>query len=132
MPAPVDCSWNMRGIMKHRKKAREHIKYLIANGENTYLWHNIWCSSKPLLEDDQAILLLNMSLTSKVSAIICNQKWSSTINDLLDTKLKNRILWVKINQYLEKDEIVWMPMPLGKFMSKSAYDKLCKPKNKVR
>lgn len=37
MATSTDCSWSMKGIMKNHKKARDLIRYVVANGENTYL-----------------------------------------------------------------------------------------------
>lgn len=121
MSAPTDCSWSIRGIMKHHKKARELIRHL----------DDVWRSSVPLLEDDQAIQQLNLPLNTKVSAIIKHHKWSSVITDLPKSDLKNKILAVDINQFLEKDEIVWTPTPAGKFKSKSTMIVCVDPKTRL-
>lgn len=45
MEVSSDSSWTLKGLFKHRKIARQIIKYVIADGENTYLWHDIWYDS---------------------------------------------------------------------------------------
>lgn len=72
MEAISDCSWSLRGLLRHRKVARELIKYVIANGEDTYFWHDIWCTSSPLLEDVKAVQTINLPLDTMVSYIITN------------------------------------------------------------
>lgn len=64
--------------------------------------------------------------------IIENHKWSNMILDFPDTKLKRKVMATPINQFLDKDEIVWTPTLSGRFSSKSTYNSHCKLGNRVR
>lgn len=128
----LDCSWSLRGLLKHRKLARKLIKYTIANGADTFLWHDLWADSAPLLEDVEEIQLLNLPMKTNVSHLISNGVWNEHITSLQDCALKSKILATQINHLLDKNEIVWAVSPSGKFTSRSAYDNLCKGGAKVR
>ncbi|KAF9607143.1 hypothetical protein IFM89_032365 [Coptis chinensis] len=43
----VHCSWTWRNALKSRAIAANFIGSRIANGRNTLLWHDLWCSSVP-------------------------------------------------------------------------------------
>lgn len=79
-----------------------------------------------------AVQCIDIPLEAKVSEAITNVNWNQHTTNLQESDLKERILAITINQYLEKDEIVWVATPLGRFSSKSAYDSIFKPRNRVR
>lgn len=64
---PTKCSWNWRGLFKHRKYARRLITYHIADGKNTSLWNDLWCGPVPLAEREEAISYIQLPPEARVS-----------------------------------------------------------------
>lgn len=116
----------IRSLLKHQKHARKLIKYVIANGEGTLLWYDIWCIEAPLLEDATAVQSLNLHLDSKMSDLIDGENWNDLVLNLPESEPKSSILATTINNLLDKDVIVWQPTASCKFTSKSAHTSLCR------
>lgn len=104
MKEPVECSWVMRGILKNRKHARNLIKYIIMDGMETYFWHDLWCGSAPLLEDQMAIQSINLPLNAKVTELIETGNWSETVLNF-PNQIRDIILSTNIEGELDKDFI---------------------------
>lgn len=45
---PSDAGWAWRAILKHIDITKYHIKYQIANGKHTLLWHDLYYGHAPL------------------------------------------------------------------------------------
>lgn len=132
MESKKDCSWVIKGPLKHRKEAPKIIRYTVTNGRDTYLWHDLWCDSSPLLEDEMVRQQLNLPLDTKVSSLIDGDKWNNLVTHLPDSDLRSNILAFDIASSMEKDEIVWTLTASGRFSSKSTYECVSRIWNKVR
>ncbi|KAF5190458.1 Detoxification-like protein [Thalictrum thalictroides] len=55
MTPPQDCSWVWRCLLKSREEARKFVKYSLVNGNDTLLWHDLWCHASPLLFNQDAL-----------------------------------------------------------------------------
>ncbi|KAF5202336.1 Zf-rvt domain-containing protein [Thalictrum thalictroides] len=48
MKIPSDCSWVWRCVLKARENAAKLSVYTLADGKDTYIWHDLWCDEAPL------------------------------------------------------------------------------------
>ncbi|KAL5724562.1 hypothetical protein ACHQM5_007805 [Ranunculus cassubicifolius] len=84
MAIPRDCSWVWRHILQARERAKDCIEYLIAEENNTSIWHAPWC--RGMIVSDSAIARESIMLptNAKVSALINEGKWNSLVTDIQD------------------------------------------------
>lgn len=103
---PPDSSWVFRGLLKHKILVRKLIKYLVANGEDIYLCHDIVWDSTQLLESEKVVQYVNLPLNAKVSDFITENEWNDWVLNLPNGDLRDSILITLINHLLDKDEII--------------------------
>lgn len=115
------CSWVWKGILKHRKNVRKLIKYTIVNSESLKLWYDLQCREKPLIENEFTRKNLHINFKANVSQLLYNGAWNKLFLNLPSSHLRHYILSVHINQYLNKDEVIWCSTPPGEFSNNSAY-----------
>lgn len=124
MSIPNDTSWSWRKILKSREKFRRHIKTIIGNGEQAFMWFDYWHPSGPLhpLYGGNIVYDSASSLKAKVSDFIhhLEWRWPSTVTWELN-EVKNATL-PTIHE--EKDTVVWLPSANGIFTIASAWDML--------
>lgn len=75
---------------------------------------------------------ISLNLDAKVSELITDGEWNHLVHNIPSTELRNRILAVPINKFLDDDEIIWKPSPSGVFTSNSAYRALSKVGSRFR
>ncbi|KAF9592324.1 hypothetical protein IFM89_014232 [Coptis chinensis] len=132
MKVPSDCSWVWIGVLQHRKTARKYIKYTIANGKDTWFWHDPWLTDEPLLTQASARNLFDFPVDTRVSHILSNGMWNKKFRMLQDEDMRSAKLQVQINNFVEKDRVVWTLSVTGAFTSKSAYMALRKIREEVK
>ncbi|KAF5203778.1 hypothetical protein FRX31_006634 [Thalictrum thalictroides] len=78
MSIPQDCSWVWRSVLKSRSDAAKYIKYTIADGVKTLLWHDLWCEASPLKNDVEAFTAWEGSFDNEatVDSLITNYRRS--------------------------------------------------------
>lgn len=54
-----------RNAQKNRKYARKFIHYVIADGENTRLWYDLWRGQILLIENEMVVQLIQVPLDCK-------------------------------------------------------------------
>ncbi|KAG5542725.1 hypothetical protein RHGRI_015741 [Rhododendron griersonianum] len=77
MRLPHDSSWTIRKLFKLREEVQPLIKYVIGNGNTTFLWLDHWHAVGPLynLFGEDIVCNVGSSLLAKVSSIIQNGDW---------------------------------------------------------
>ncbi|KAF5204881.1 hypothetical protein FRX31_005534 [Thalictrum thalictroides] len=98
MKMPRDCSWVWKHILKARTETIKHVRYSIADGKNTLLWHDPWLSDSLLILDDLVRdEWSSLDGNSKVSVLITDGKWNHLVHNLHNLQLKEKVLAVEIN-----------------------------------
>ncbi|KAF5208000.1 hypothetical protein FRX31_002413 [Thalictrum thalictroides] len=95
----------------------------LADGKDTLLWHDIWCDGAPLWNNQIARQEWEgrYPIDSKMDLLITNMRWNDEAMQIQDRNLIEKICSIRINQFTEKDMVVWKPTSIGEFSSKSAY-----------
>ncbi|KAF5199001.1 Cytochrome p450 76ad1 [Thalictrum thalictroides] len=111
MSIPQDCSWVWRSVLKSRSDAAKYIKYTIADGVKTLLWHDLWCEASPLKNDVEAITAWEGCFDNEatVDSLITSGRWNSVVLNLPDDNLKNAILKTVIHKNLNEDQKTKLP-----------------------
>lgn len=74
---PSDVSWVMRKLLKLRGLCQGWIRYIIGNGEETFLWTDNWHPLGALYQKFGEVLVVirGQVLKTKVAAIIDQDSW---------------------------------------------------------
>ncbi|KAI8537304.1 hypothetical protein RHMOL_Rhmol09G0013100 [Rhododendron molle] len=134
MRLPHDSSWTIRKLFKLREEVQPLIKYVIGNGNTTFLWLDNWHAAGPLynLFGEDIVHNVGSSLLAKVSSIIQNGDWHWP-------RQRNRAIMqimrstpATLRPYIAvEDSVTWLPAPNGIFSVKTAWEALRNPLPKV-
>ena len=122
---PTNCSWTWRKLLKIRSLFRPHIRYMVGNGQLTWLWFDFWLPMGPIhpTMGDRVIYDSGLQRHAKVATIIRNGEWRwplANSNELLT--LKEAIPQEMIPHMDMEDSIIWALTPSGNFTTKSAWE----------
>ncbi|XP_058211737.1 uncharacterized protein LOC131323919 [Rhododendron vialii] len=134
MCLPQDSSWTIRKLFKLSEVVQPLIKYVIGNGNGTFLWLDYWHDVGPLYKvfGEGIVNNVGSSLLGKVSSIIQNGEWcwprqrNRAIMQLM--RSTPSILMPNIGV---DDSVIWIPASNGTFSVKTAWETLRTPLPKV-
>ncbi|GJR87109.1 RNA-directed DNA polymerase, eukaryota, reverse transcriptase zinc-binding domain protein [Tanacetum coccineum] len=117
-------SWIWKHLLNLRSKERRHIEHKIGNGENTSIWFDKWCDSRPLCQiiTNSDIYDARFNLKASIADMITNEQW--IWNDEWQEKFPN-ICSINVPILTnEKDRVVWKSKSgsLKKFSVKQVWD----------
>lgn len=116
MEVPTDCSKVWGSIINHRRYARRWVVHQIQDGTYTWFWHDLWCGSTPLIENEEAMQMIKLLGNARVCMAINEGRWNDTITGVATEDTGAMIFKVEINQEMVSDKVIWSPSTSGKFI----------------
>lgn len=125
---------DQEAIFKLREVVQPLIKYVIDNGNTTFLWLDYWHDVSPLYKvfGGSIVNHVDSSLFAKVSSIVHNgnRHWPRQRNRAIMKIIRNTPPTFRPNPEID-DSMIWIPTSNGKFSAKSALEALGTPLPKV-
>lgn len=108
-------------ICKNRDILRKGIKWTVGNGNDISLWHDWWCGTQPLAQQNNCY---QSNALDKVNSILDDEgKWDIDLLSNIDNQQDlNEILKVNRPRYVTFiDTPTWVPSSSGNFTTASAF-----------
>ncbi|KAF5191021.1 hypothetical protein FRX31_019393 [Thalictrum thalictroides] len=131
---PKDFSWVWKHVLKSKDDSIKFTKHSLIDSNGTYLWHDPWCGSRPLIFCSTTLSAWQHKflLDAKVEVLISNGRWNNEVLQLQDQHLRKDIQSVKINHRMESDRVIWEPTHTGYFTVRLSYETLSEDGGGIR
>lgn len=130
---PGEASWLMRKLLKLRDLCKDWIRYVIGDGNDTFLWKDNWHPLGALYQRFGELLVRDrdQALKAKVASIIDQGSWSWPNQ----RNMVMQIIWHTPDKFLSSpsncDRVVWTLAADGVFSVKSAWE-ACRHRNPIQ
>ena len=108
-----------------RELFKPHIKYMIGDGQDTWLWFDNWMPSGPIHPSmgNRVIYDSGLHRTARVASIIREGRWSWPVaNSPYLLRLKEATHHLNPPEGSTRDTIMWIPSPHGEYSTKTAWN----------
>ena len=122
---PTNCSWIWRKLLKLRSLFRPYIRYIVGNGQLTWLWFDFWLPMGPIIPTlgERVIYDSGLQRQTKVTPIIHEGGWRwplANSSELLT--LKEAIPQGMVPILDTEDTVTWALSSTGKYTMGSAWN----------
>ena len=119
--------------MKLRDLVRPMLKHRIGNGCGTFLWHDNWHPSGPLLDKfgPRVVYDAALSLNAKVSSIVVMDEWHWPLTNTLELMEIRGQMPLLPPPSSATDSIIWVPSPNGRYSTAHTWTSVRPPGPKV-
>ncbi|OMP10786.1 hypothetical protein COLO4_04272 [Corchorus olitorius] len=116
-------SWAWASILEGRDVIKDHLKWLVMNGESIRIWEDSWVPDMRLIQPQGSADQI-AQLPQRVSEILDRENgvWNlESIRNFIPTDVYQAIQRIPIGQTTENDEIIWPVNKDGNYTVKSGY-----------